>query len=242
MDRLIYTAMSGAKAAFARQEVAANNLANASTPGFRAELQVFRAVPLEGAPARTFTLMEASGPDLAPGPIQRTGRDLDVAVEGPGWLTVEAEGGEAYTRGGALMLDEGGTLRTASGRAVLSDGGPITIPAGSRLEIARDGTVSATPSGRNAVPTPVARMKLVNPEAKDLERGADGLFRVRDGTANRDESVVLAPGSLEGSNVNPVEAMVSMIALSRQFELQMKLLTTEEGNARESAKLLNIQA
>lgn len=244
MDRLIYTAMSGAKAAFARQEVAANNLANASTPGFRAELQAYRAVPLEGAPARAFALAEVTGPDLAPGPIQRTGRDLDVAIEGEGWFAVEApDGSEAYTRGGAFVLDEQGTLRTASGRAVLSEGGNITVPAGSKVEIARDGGVVVTALNRGAVPTALARIKLVNPEAANLERGGDGLFRTRDGNpANRDDKVVVTPGALEGSNVNPVEAMVSMIAISRQFELQMKLLTGEDANAREAAKLFNTQA
>jgi len=244
MDRLIYTALSGAKAAFQKQEVAANNLANASTSGFRAELQAFRPVPVDGAPARTFALMEASGPDFSAGPVQRTGRDLDVAIEGPGWFAVEgSDGSEAYTRGGALVLDDAGALRTASGRAVLGDGGPISVPANAKLSIAQDGTISAVVPGPKAISTPVARIKLVNPDTATLERGTDGLFRVQGGgTAEIDEKVKLASGSLEGSNVNPVEAMVSMIAIARQFEIQMKLLTGEEANAREAAKLLNISA
>jgi len=244
MDRLIYTALSGAKAAFQKQEIAANNLANAATPGFRAELQAFRPVAIDGAPARTFALMEASGPDFSAGPIQRTGRELDVAIEGPGWLAVEgSDGSEGYTRAGALALDDEGNLRTASGRAVLGDGGPISIPANAKISIAQDGTVSAIVPGPKAISTPVAKIKLVNPDTATLERGTDGLFRVKGGgSAEIDEKVRLASGSLEGSNVNPVEAMVSMIAIARQFEVQMKLLTSEEQNARDAAKLLNISA
>lgn len=242
MDRLIYTALSGAKASMARQEIAANNLANASTPGFRAETRAYSAVAVPGAPARSFALDEALGADMSPGPVQPTGRDLDIALEGRGWFAVEsADGSEAYTRGGSLKIDNEGTLRTASGRAVLSDGGPINIPPNTKVAIGSDGTVTSTATGKGAVPTPVARIKLVNPADADLARGNDGLFRMKDGSpAPVDPAVVVTPGAIEGSNVNPVEVMVTMIALARQFDLHMKMLTGEEANSRAAAQLLNI--
>ena len=244
MDRLIYTALSGAKAAMARQEVAANNLANVSTAGFRAETRAYQAVPINGAPARVFSLDEAMGADMSPGPVQQTGRDLDIAVEGNGWFAVEGgDGAEAYTRGGSLKVDNDGTLRTASGRAVMSDGGQISIPANTRVSIGSDGTVTATGSGKGAVAATVGRIKLVHPADKELQRGDDGLFRMRDGsTAPVDAGVRVAAGSLEGSNVNPVESMVTMIALARQFDLHMKMLSGEEGNSRASAQLLNVSS
>ncbi|MBK6980928.1 MAG: flagellar basal body rod protein FlgF [Betaproteobacteria bacterium] len=244
MDRLIYTAMSGAKAALTRQEMAANNLANVSTPGFRAETRAFMTVPVAGSTTRALVDDLATGADFTPAAIQRTGRDLDVAIEGRGWLSVEAsDGSEAYTRAGALVVDANGILTTSSGRPVLSDGGPISVSPDARIAVSRDGTVSATPPGKGGTPTPVARLKLVNPEERDIVRGDDGLFRLRGGEpALRDDAVVLTPGALEGSNVNPVEALVGMIALARQYDLQMKLLTGEEQNARQASQLLNVTA
>lgn len=244
MDRLIYTAMSGARAALARQEMAANNLANVSTGGFRAETRAFMTAPVPGSALRAQVDDLATGADFTPGPVQRTGRELDVAVEGRGWIAVEAaDGGEAYTRAGSLVVDANGVLATAAGRAVLSDGGPVAVAPDARLAIAADGTVSATAPGRGAVPVPVARIKLVNPAERDLARGADGLFRLAGGEpAPADESVRLVPGALEGSNVNPVEALVGMIALARQYDLQMKLINGEEQNSRQAAQLLNVSA
>ncbi len=244
MDHLIYTAMSGAKAALTRQEMAANNLANLSTPGFKAETRAYMTFPVEGSTTRALVDDVATGADFSPGPIQRTGRELDIAIEGRGWFAVEgADGGEAYTRGGSLVVDPSGVLTTAAGRPVLSDGGPIAVQPDARVAIAKDGTVSVTPPGRGGVPTPVARIKLVNPDDKDLARGADGLFRLKSGEpATTDEKVVLTPGAIEGSNVNPVEALVGMIALARQYDLQMKMLTGEEQNSRQASQLLNLTA
>jgi flagellar basal-body rod protein FlgF len=244
MDRLIYTAMSGAKAAMARQDVAANNLANLSTPGFRAETRAFVPVPVPGSTTRTMVEDRMVGTDFSAGPMQRTDRELDVAVEGKGWIAVEgADGAEAYTRAGALVIDAGGMLATASGRPVLSDGGPISVQPDAKVTIGKDGTVSVTAPGRGGMPTPVARIKLVNPEQRELVRGGDGLFRLRGGeSAPADEAVELAPGVLEGSNVNPVEALVGMIALARQYELQMKLLSSQDESAKGASQLLNVHA
>lgn len=247
MDRLIYTAGTGAKQLMLRQDIVAHNLAHASTPGFRAETNAFRAVPVEGEgqPTRVFAVQSTTGADLTPGPIERTGRSLDVALEGPGWIAVQAaDGREAYTRNGSFEVGASGVLETRGGLAVLGEGGPISIPPEHTVTIARDGMVSAVP---NQLPlTAVAqlgRIKLVNPPAENLVRGPDGLFRTRDGgAAEPDPAVAIAGGSLEGSNVNPAEAMVSMIGLARQFELQMKLLSQADDNARRAATLLNVNA
>jgi flagellar basal-body rod protein FlgF len=238
MDRLIYLSMSGAKATMQRQDVLAHNLANVSTVGFRAELQAFRAVPVQGSGASTRVYALESTPGYSPqaGTITATGRKLDVAMQGKAWLAVQGtDGTEAYTRAGALDLSADGTLVTQSGLAVLGDGGPIQLPAGSQPQIASDGTVSAI--GANGRATPVGRLKLVTPEAP-LQRGTDGLFRAADGDLPADANARLQDGALEGSNVSPVETMVAMIAAARQFEMQMKMLQTAEANEKSASQLL----
>lgn len=240
MDRLIYLAMSGAKATLQRQDVLSNNLANASTNGFRAEMAAFRAVPIrgDGASTRAYALETTIGHDDRGGPIQTTGRDLDVAMQGKAWLAVQGnDGTEGYTRAGALEVNAEGQLVTATGRTVLGDGGPITLPAGARVEVAADGTLSATVgSGR---PQAVGRLKLVTPEAP-LKRGEDGLFRAADGNElDADPNARVLGGALEGSNVNPVESMVAMITAARQFEQQMKSLQGAEQREQAAARLLS---
>lgn len=244
MDKLIYTAMTGAKHDMLRQDVLAHNLANANTPGFRAQTVAFRAVPLQNAgDTRVFALESTPGADMAAGPIQSTGNPLDVAVNGPGWIAVEGAGGrEAYTRNGGLQISAEGVLQTRAGRPVLSDGGPISIPPNNRVSIDRDGTVSATPATGDAKSVvSLGRIKLVNPPEADMLRGDDGLFRLKSGgTAEIDPKVALATGAIEGSNVNTVEALVGMIALARQFDLHMKMLQNAEGAATKADQLLSV--
>lgn len=241
MDRLIYLSMAGAKATMQRQEVLANNLANASTTGFRAELQAFRAVPVrgEGASTRVYALESTVGHDQRPGPVQGTGRALDVAMQGNAWLAVQSlDGTEAYTRAGALQVDAEGQLVTPTGLPVLGDGGPITLPANAAVDIGPDGTISATVG--NQRPQQVGRLKLVTPETP-LARGTDGLFRAADGDLPADANARLQAGALEGSNVSPVETMVAMIAAARQFEHQMKMLQGAEQREQSAQKLLGQQ-
>jgi flagellar basal-body rod protein FlgF len=240
MDRMIYLSMSGAKATMQRQEVLANNLANASTPGFRAELQAFRAVPVrgDGASTRVYALETTTGYDAAAGPIQTTGRTLDAAALGNAWFSVQAlDGTEAYTRAGGFEVSNDGTLMTRSGLPVLGDGGPIQVPAGSEISLGQDGTVSAR--APNGASTPVGRLKLVTPEGR-LDRGADGLFRAPGGDPlPADATARMQAGALEGSNVSTIETMVAMISAARQFEHQMKLLQTAEAGERNAARLLS---
>jgi len=240
MDRLIYLAMSGAKATMQRQETLANNLANVSTLGFRAELAAFRAVPVEGSGAstRVYSLESTPGYDATPGQVAATGRNLDVAMQGAAWLAVQGlDGTEAYTRGGSLDINADGNLVTISGLTVLGDGGPIAIPPDNRVGIAADGTVSVTDA--NGHSTSVGKLKLVTPEAP-LTRGTDGLFRAGAGELSADPLARLQDGALEGSNVSAVETMVAMIAAARQFEAQMKSLSNAEGNDKAASQLLSV--
>jgi len=247
MDRLIYTAMTGAKHVFMQQAGTANNLANASTIGFKAQEHRFRAVPVlgEGMPTRAFVVDASVSDVMDEGPLMFTGRNLDVAVNGKGWIAVQLpDGSEAYTRAGSLDVDVTGLLQTKSGHTVAGDGGPINIPPDNSIEIAADGTVSVvptfgTPNNANAI----GRIKLVNPPEADMVRGADGLFRLRDGqAAPAEESVKLAAGTLEGSNVNVTDAMVNLISLARQFEMQIKMLQTADTNAQRADQLLSLNA
>ncbi len=245
MDRLVYTAMTGAKHILEQQATNSHNLANATTNGFRAQLDSFRAVQVQNAeiPTRAFVVDSTVGADFTTGAMQITGRELDVAVQGKGWLVVERpDGGEAYTRAGSLKLSENGVLQTQNGQNVLGDGGPITIPPDVSIAIAKDGTVSTVPTGNrpNAVQV-VGRLKLVNPPEDNLVRADDGLFRTKDGTVpDADPAVGVAGGMLENSNVNVVESMVTMINLARQFEMQMKLLQNAENNETKASQILSL--
>ena len=242
MDRLIYTAMSGAKHLLYRQDTLANNLANAGTTGFRAETTALRAVPVRGAEAgtRVSTVETTIGTDFTPGPMQTTGRDLDVAIQGAGWLAVQAnDGSEAYTRAGNLQVSPEGVLQLPNGLQVLGDGGPITLPVNSQILIGNDGTISAKTPGQTAV-NQVGRLKLVNPPTDTLVKGTDGLFRTKEGgDAEVDPNVRLVSGQLEGSNVNAVDAMIGMISAARQFEMQMKLLDSAQQNESKASSLLS---
>ncbi len=245
MDRLIYTAMTGARQAFLQQAGVAHNLSNASTVGFRAMEHKFRAVPVqgEGLPTRAFVADASVANVLDQGPMMATGRPLDVAVQGAGWIAVEAPNGqEAYTRAGNLQVNANGQLQTASGLNVLSDGGPIAIPPDNTITVSPDGTVSVVPLfGTPNNVNDVGRIKLVNPPENEMVRGDDGLFRIRDGqAAAADETVRLAPETLEGSNVNPVDSMVSLISLARQFEMQIKMLQTADSNASKANQILSM--
>ncbi|MCE5182877.1 MAG: flagellar basal-body rod protein FlgF [Betaproteobacteria bacterium] len=247
MDRMIYIAMNGAKHSMQQQAVTAHNLANVSTTGYKAEANAFRALPVlgDGLQTRTFVVDSTTGADLSAGAIQSTGRDLDVAVQGKGWIAVQAaDGSEAYTRDGSLQVGSNGLLQTRNGLQVIGDGGPIAVQADAEITIGKDGTISIIPMGQtpNTVAT-VGRIKLVNPPEADLAKSGDGLFRLKSGLpAPSDASVGLMQKSLETSNVSVVDSLVSMISLSRQFDMQMKLLQSAESNAGKASQLMNLNA
>jgi flagellar basal-body rod protein FlgF len=243
MDRVIYIAMTGAREVTRQQAAVAHNLANVATHGFRQELNVFRALPVvgEGAKTRAYVIETTPRTDFTPGAIQITNRPLDVALRGAGWIAVQApDGREAYTRMGHLHVSQNGLLQTTNGLNVLGDAGPIAVPPDQDILIAKDGTVSTVPVGQNLNAVAVAgRIKLVNPPEEALQRGEDGLFRLADGQpAPADATVTLVSGALEGSNVNPAAAMVDMISLARQFELQLRVIRAAEDNHRSGDKVL----
>ena len=243
MDRSIYVAMTGATQIMRAQEAVSHNLANASTVGFKSELSAFESLPVLGAgqPTRINAVARGLGQDVAQGSSIDTGRSLDVAVNGPGWIAVQApDGSEGYTRAGDLKLTADGQLTDSRGNPVLGSGGPISIPPSAQVSIGEDGTISAVPLG--AGPNTIAAMgtlKLVNPDAAGMVQGGDGLMHMADGSsAPTDPMVRLTDGALEGSNVNASSELVKMIALARQYDMQLKTLKSAEDNAADASKLL----
>lgn len=246
MDHLLYIAMSGAKENMNGLSVRANNLANTGTVGFKADFEQARAMQAFGAglPTRVFSMTEQPGQNFDAGSIVMTERELDVAVQGDGWLSVQApDGSEAYTRAGSLQLSATGMLETTNGLPVIGDNGPIQLPVPlAKIEIAADGTISALPQGAPANAMIVAgRIKLVNPAYQDIHKGNDGLFRRRDGQlAEANAAVSLQSGAIETSNVNAVGEMTYMISLQRQFELQVKMMKNAEDMDRQQNQLLRV--
>lgn len=248
MDKLIYTAMTGATQALEQQATTSQNLANANTSGFRAQIDSFQAIPVMGPGAlktRTQVSNATVGSSFLMGPLTQTGRELDVALQGPGWIAIKAEdGSEAYTRNGAFEVSPTGILITQAGLQVVGDGGPITIPPDAKLIVGKDGTLSTLVPG--LVPATVnalGRIKLVNPPEDNLVRGDDGLFRLKQGgVAQLDPNLHIVGGALEGSNVNLVESMVRMVNLARSYDTQIAMIKTAQENAAKSSQIMNLNA
>lgn len=245
MDTSLYVAMSGAKQALLAQAVNSHNLANANTTGFKADLSQFRSMPVYGAglPSHVYAMVERPGIDFNNGTMQSTGRELDVSIKGDGWLAVQAEdGSEAFTRAGDLRTTPDGLLVTGTGLPVLGGGGAVTLPESAKIEIGSDGTISIISLGDTvSTLSAIDRIKLVNPALTDIEKGKDGLFRLKDGTvAEVSAEVRLVSGSVESSNVSVVSAMVDMIELARNFELQVKMMKTVSENEATSAQLMRL--
>ena len=244
MDHAIYTAMTAANAALNRQAVTSNNLANSSTAGFRAQLAAFRAVPVEGETLQTRTLVAESTPfhDNTMGPVTHTGRSLDVALPQNGWLAVTLPGGgEGYTRNGTIEVDSEGAL-LINGRPVMGDGAALVVPPQSNISVASDGTVSALGGGDDPTAlVPVGKLKMVRANMQALLHGDDGLFHAAGGEVlAQDDGLRLVPDSLEGSNVSPIKAMTDMIATSRSFDMNMKVIRTADENAQKANQLLSV--
>ncbi|MDT8405736.1 MAG: flagellar basal-body rod protein FlgF [Methylococcales bacterium] len=245
MDRSLFIAMSGAKQTLLAQSANANNLANAQTTGFKADLNQMRSQSVfgPGYPSRVYAQSERPAINLNPGPLQTTGNDLDIAIAGSGFLAVQTpDGNEAYTRSGDLRLTAEGQLQTRTGLPVIGNNGPIAIPPSSKITFHSDGTISIVPLGNNPnAQAIVDRLKLVNPPPADLYKREDGLLHLRDGgEADPDITVKVNQGLLEGANVNPIQGMVDMIELARNFELQTKVMQSTDENAAAAAELLRM--
>ena len=246
MDRALYIAMTGAKNNMMAQTNHANNMANLSTTGFKADFEQARSMGVyygDGQPTRAYALTESPAADFTQGPMITTGNATDIAVQGEGFISVQApDGSEAYTRDGSLTVDASGILRTSSGRPVLGNSGPISLPPLSKIEIGSDGTISIIALGQGAeTMVDTNRIKLVNPNVKNLEKSEDGLFRQRDGLmAEVAAEVRVTSGTLEGSNVNAMSEFTDIMTLARQYEMQVKLMKTAEENSAASAQLIQM--
>lgn len=245
MDKSLYLAMSGAKQTMLAQGVHSNNLANATTTGFKADLAQARSMQVFGEqhPSRVFALTENPATQFSPGSMQSTGRELDVAVKGDGWIAVQRkDGSEAYSRNGELNITAAGVLVNGAGLPVMGNGGPVVIPPAERVEIGVDGTISIVALGEGPeTMAEVDRIKLVNPDAGNMEKASDGLMQTRDRALPPVDALVrIESGFLEGSNVNPVESMTEILSLARKFEIQLKVMQAAESADRASAQLLRI--
>ncbi|NTS75400.1 flagellar basal body rod protein FlgF [Catenovulum sp. SM1970] len=241
MDKMLWVAMSGAKQNMLGVAMHANNLANAKTIGFKADLEQARTMQAfgEGLPTRVFSMTERPGQNMSGGGLITTGRDLDIAIQGNGWIAVEdSQGREAYTREGNLQITPEGLLTNARGNAILGEGGPIILPVPvEKVEIGFDGSIVVRPQGAPANFIEVVdRIKLIETDSDfNLNKGTDGLFRPEElndfgqcGFCELSPNVKIIKGALEASNVNPVGEMVSMISLQKQFEIQTKLMKQAE--------------
>ncbi|MEZ8106792.1 MULTISPECIES: flagellar basal-body rod protein FlgF [Vibrio] len=248
MDRALFLAMSGAKQNMQALQLRANNLANVSTPGFRADLAQARSMQAygEGLPTRVFSMTERPGHNFSQGSVITTGRDLDVTIEGEGWISViDKTGKEGLTRNGNLKIDQNGLLLNGNGHLVLGDtGAPISLPIPlSKIEIGRDGTVSVLPQGAPATEMEqIDRIKLTRSNPQTLFKDSNGLFRLKDPNLayEADAGVHILTGAIEGSNVNAVGEMTSLIDLQRQFEMQVKMMSTAEEMDKSSDSLLRM--
>lgn len=253
MDKMVYIAASGAKQSMRGLALKANNLANANTTGFKADFAQARSMQAfgEGLPTRVFAMQERPGSNMISGGLVETGRELDIAFSDKGWLAVQdAQGNEAYTKVGTLNIKPDGTLTADHGRQVIGEGGPIILPLPiEKIEFSEDGSIQIRPQGAPANFLEVVdRLKVIEADNSQLEKGNDGLFRPKadklvDGLCDFCDispNVKVMTGTLEKSNVNPVHEMVDMISHQRQFELQLKLMKTAEEIDERQTQLLRI--
>lgn len=247
MDKALYIAMTGAKHNMLSQTQHANNLANVNTQGFKADFAQARSMPVyygDGLPTRAYALSERPGTDYSHGALQQTGRDLDIAIDGDGLIAAMApDGREAYTRVGSMHIDSVGMLRTGNDLPVMGNAGPIALPPSSTISIGSDGTITVIPQGQGPqAPVVVDRIKLVNPDMGTMTKSADGLFRAleEEDELVADGNVRVMSGFAEASNVNAVHELTNMLSLSRQYELQVKLMSASKDMSEASARLLQM--
>ncbi|MFT7234762.1 MAG: flagellar basal-body rod protein FlgF [Methylophagaceae bacterium] len=245
MDKMLYISMSTAQQTMRAQAANSNNLANINTTGFRADFEQFKSIPVfgEGLPSRVYSASERIATNFEQGTLQSTGRELDISIQGEGFIAVQGKDGrEGYTRAGDLRVTSAGQLTTGTGLVVLGEGGPIAIPAAEKIEVGADGTISIRPIGAAAnLLAQIGRIKLVKPDIDQIQKDGDGLIRLIDGSkAQPDASVTVASGTLESSNVSAVGALVNMISLQRQYEMQIKMMSTAQENSTASARLLQL--
>jgi flagellar basal-body rod protein FlgF len=247
MDRMLYIAMSGAKESSLALAANSNNLANANTTGFKADFNQFRAMLVAGPghDSRAYALSERPATDLTAGPMNYTGRDLDVAVGNDSWLVVQTpKGDEGLVKTASLQIKADGSLTDITGHPILGTGGPIVIPPAEKIDIGSDGTISIVPLGQPARNLEVVgQLRIVTPNdssPKQMEKGLDGFMRAKAGTTNQLDGRLMT-GVLESSNVNTVQALVDMISLQRKYEMQVKMMNVSNKNEEKNTSLLSLR-
>lgn len=244
MDKVIFLAMSGAKQTMLSQQAHANNLANISSTGFKSDLEQARSMQVfgDGQPSRVYSLSERPQTDRSSGTLLQTGRSLDLAMQGDTWMAVRAkDGSESYTRSAELQITAQGQLVNGSGLPILGAGGnEIVLPPIEKIDIGQDGTISVIPQGAAATELVViGRVKMVNLEPQNTYKGVDGLMKVDGGEVlPQDPNARAQSGYIESSNVNAVHELTNIIGLSRQFEMNIKMMKTAEENSTAAAKIL----
>lgn len=244
MDKVIFLAMSGAKQTMLSQQAHANNLANISTTGFKADLEQARAMPVfgEGQPSRVYSMSERPATDRTSGTLMQTGRSLDIGLQGDTWLAVQAkDGSESYTRSSELHVSSTGALVNGSGLPIYgSGGGPIVLPPYDQIDVGSDGSITILPQGSQASDLVIIdQIKLVQLDPQTSYKGVDGLMKVDGGAPLAvDPNGRVASGYVESSNVNAVHELTNIIGLSRQFEMNIKMMKTAEENSAAAAKIL----
>lgn len=243
MDNLLFTATSGASRVLQAQQVRANNLSNADTAGFRADMERARSVPLQGSgfDGRTMVVTDSAVTRFDAGDVVETGRPLDIAIMGDGYLTVQnPDGEESYTRAGNIKIDPAGAL-SINGLPVVGDNGPLVVPDYQKIEISERGQVAVVPPGGGAELI-VGQLKLVNPPVEELQKGEDSLLHSVNGAPFvQDETVQLAPGHIEGSNVSAIDELLSVMSLTRNFEMQVRMMKSAETLAQAGNKLMSVR-
>jgi len=240
MDKLIFTAVSGAERLMKAQQVHANNLANLDTAGFRASMEAATDQKLGGFgyDDRHLSSMQTDNISTRAGAVRQTGRPLDVAIGGQGYLAVQYGDSEAYTRSGEIEIGADGAL-SVHGHALMGEGGPIVLPPHTAVEIGTDGTISVLTEGAKQMQV-VDKLKLVNATGAELTKNEAGLIVSRDGgNLAADPAVKVSPGALEGSNVSAVEEMVATMSLNRSFEVQMRLFKASDSMNETGNKLIS---
>jgi len=245
MDRMIYTALTAMNSAMDRQRAVANNLANASTPGFRQEVFAAKAATLRDGSieARAMARGNVRGADMAAGKVKSTGHPLDIAVEGKALIAFQGpEGGEVYSRRGDFRVGPTGVLENGEGLPVMGEGGPIAIPAGFAVSIAPDGGVLVRdPVAPGEPAQTLDRIRLVSPEGSPLAKGIDSFLKVPGGgVLPPDPTARVTPGALEQSNVETAETLVDMIDAQRAFEQRARIIKTVGELDSASARLMSM--
>lgn len=242
INRFAYTSMTGASSATEQLAVTSNNLSNALTPGFREVMNAYRTVPINGlgADTRAFVAETTPGTNFTTGQIETTGNSYDMAIKGDGFFAVrKPDGSEAYTRAGRFYVNENGVLQAGRGVPVVGTGGSITIPPNTLVQVAEDGAVYTQLPGSQFL-NQAGKLKLVNPNPKDLVRDEDGLFSIPETQAATDDKVRVVQGAIELSNVNSAQAMVEVISQNRLNELNVRSIQAADQNARSAVSLLSL--